>query len=198
MQLINISHIKFNIYWSLNWINGNSLHDSYTHYSKYDWYARCNVKYKMSQYKMKYSKVDVCDQLWNFNLYLAVHTWYVCQLFKLYICYKIQNVALLIWIDARANYHTPFIIHSLSHPFVTPPFGTPLYFSCGLPRFLLNAYDTNIINQPQPISAIGPTSLELILESRVDMGCDTHFAMYYSLYRISFGPVFFNILWWLS
>ena len=36
---------------------------------------------------------------------------------------------------------------------------------------------------PQPISALGPTALGLILESRVDMGCDTDFAMYYSLFN---------------
>ena len=33
----------------------------------------------------------------------------------------------------------------------------------------------------RPISALRPTALGLILESRVDMGCDTDFAMYYSL-----------------
>ena len=32
-------------------------------------------------------------------------------------------------------------------------------------------------------SALGPTALGLILESRVDMGCDTDFAMYYSLFK---------------
>ena len=35
---------------------------------------------------------------------------------------------------------------------------------------------------PRLISALGPTALGLILESRVDMGCDTDFAMYYSLF----------------
>ena len=35
---------------------------------------------------------------------------------------------------------------------------------------------------PQPISALGPTALGLLLGSQVDMGCDTDFAMHYSLY----------------
>ena len=35
---------------------------------------------------------------------------------------------------------------------------------------------------PRPRSALWPTALRLILESRVDMGCDTDFAMYYSLF----------------
>ena len=39
---------------------------------------------------------------------------------------------------------------------------------------------TSHIN-PRPISAPGSTALGLILESRVDMGCDKDFAMYYSL-----------------
>jgi hypothetical protein len=37
---------------------------------------------------------------------------------------------------------------------------------------------------PRPISALGPTALGLILESRVDRRCDTDFAMYYSLCSI--------------
>ena len=34
----------------------------------------------------------------------------------------------------------------------------------------------------RPISALGRTVLALILGSQVDMGCDTDFAMHYSLY----------------
>ena len=35
---------------------------------------------------------------------------------------------------------------------------------------------------PRPISALGPTALGLILESRIDIGCDRNFAMHYSRY----------------
>ena len=47
---------------------------------------------------------------------------------------KYRVFASLIWTHARALYHTPCITPPLSHPFITSPFGTPLYFSCGLPR----------------------------------------------------------------
>ena len=49
--------------------------------------------------------------------------------FIIYVCYKIQNFAFLIWTNARAFYHEPYI---------TPPFHTHLehlcIFHCILPR----------------------------------------------------------------
>ena len=44
--------------------------------------------------------------------------------------------------------------------------------------FHLKAYDSNVTKGDK----IRHFALGLILESRVDIGCDTDFAMYYSLY----------------
>ena len=55
----------------------------------------------------------------------------VCNIcYLLYICYKIQDFCI-----PDMNTCACSLSHPLYHnPFITPPFGTPLYFSYGLPR----------------------------------------------------------------
>ena len=68
--------------------------------------------------------------LTDYHIILFVTVWSTIYNTLLYICYKIRGFCI-----PDMNTCTCPLSHPLYHtPFITPPFGTPLYFSRGLPR----------------------------------------------------------------